>query len=91
MNNCLQSFPDSSQQRRPLFAYLTQEVLPHCLQDIALKLTDVLRDREAIQCCRVFHLIDARFQPSYRVTRQVESYILLQSICGIPLACLGSS
>ena len=53
----LQSFPDSSPgsqqgRRRPLFAYLTQEILPHCLQDIALKLTDVLRDREVIQCCR---------------------------------------
>ena len=32
----------------------------------------------------VFHLI-------YRVTRQLESYILLQSIWGVPLACLGSS
>ena len=39
----LASFPHSSQ--RPLFAYLTQEILPHCLQDITLKLTDVLRDR----------------------------------------------
>ena len=27
----------------------------------------------------------------YRVTRQVESYILLQSIWGVPLSCLGSS
>ena len=27
----------------------------------------------------------------YRVTCQLESYILLQSIWGVPLACLGSS
>ena len=27
----------------------------------------------------------------YRVTHQLESYILLQSICEVPLACLGSS
>ena len=27
----------------------------------------------------------------YMVTRQVESYIMLQSIWGVPLACLGSS
>ena len=61
----LQSFPDSSSKsqgsrgrRRPLFAYLTQEILPHCLQDIALKLTGVLRDREEdIQCCREKDLI----------------------------------
>ena len=26
----------------------------------------------------------------YRVTRQLESYILLQSIWGVPLPCLGS-
>ena len=28
---------------------------------------------------------------TYRVTRHLDSYILLRSIWGVPLACLGSS
>ena len=27
----------------------------------------------------------------YRVTRHLDSYVLLKSIWGVPLACLGSS
>ena len=36
---------------------------------------------------RVFHFYDCMASPNYRVTGQLESYIQLQSIWGVPPAC----
>ena len=41
--------------------------------------------------CLSLRIIYDLNRPNYRVTRQLESYIMLQSIQGVPLSCLGSS
>ena len=39
----------------------------------------------------IWHLCMISRNIKYRVTRHLDSYILLQYILGVPLACLGSS